>query len=159
MRIDKFTTKFQEALADAQSLAVTRDNPYIEPVHLLLAMPTQAAGPKASLDRAGVNTGTLRTAMDGLLSGLPQVQGSGQVVQPGRDLTSLLQSAEKEANKRGDQFVASEMFLLAAADAKNDFGGIVRGHGLTRKALEAAIDAVRGGRAVDSAEAEGQREA
>jgi ATP-dependent Clp protease ATP-binding subunit ClpB len=159
MRIDKFTTKFQEALADAQSLAVTRDNPYIEPVHLMLAMLAQADGPKALLDRAGVNTGTLRTAMEGLLNGLPQVQGSGQVVQPGRDLASLLQSAEKEASKRGDQFVASEMFLLAAADAKNDFGGIVRGHGLTRKSLEAAIDAVRGGQAVDSAEAEGQREA
>jgi len=159
MRIDKFTTKFQEALADAQSLAVTRDNPYIEPVHLLLAMLAQVDGPKALLDRAGANTAALRTALETLLTGLPQVQGSGQVVQPGRDLASLLQAAEKEANKRGDQFVASEMFLLAVADAKSDLGGIVRGHGLTRKALEAAIDAVRGGQPVDSADAEGQREA
>jgi len=159
MRIDKFTTKFQEALADAQSLAVTRDNPYIEPAHLLLAMLAQADGPKALLDRAGANTAALRTALDTLLTGLPQVQGSGQVVQPGRDLASLLQAAEKEANKRGDQFVASEMFLLAVADAKSDLGGIVRGHGLTRKALETAIDAVRGGQPVDSADSEGQREA
>ena len=159
MRIDKFTTKFQEALADAQSLAVTRDNPYIEPAHLLLAMLGQDDGPKALLDRAGVNTAALRTALDGLLNGLPQVQGSGQVVQPSRDLAALLQAAEKEASKRGDQFVASEMLLLAAADAKTDFGGIVRGHGLTRKPLEAAIEAVRGGQTVDSAEAEGQREA
>jgi len=159
MRIDKFTTKFQEALADAQSLAVTRDNPYIEPVHLLLAMLAQTDGPKALLDRAGTNTAALRTALDALLTGLPQVQGSGQVVQPGRDLASLLQAAEKEANKRNDQFVASEMFLLSVADAKSDLGGIVRGHGLTRKALESAIEAVRGGQPVDSADAEGQREA
>jgi len=159
MRIDKFTTKFQEALADAQSLAVTRDNPYIEPVHLLLAMLAQADGPKALLDRAGANTAALRTALDSLLTGLPQVQGSGQVVQPGRDLASLLQAAEKEANKRNDQFVASEMFLLSVADAKSDLGGIVRGHGLTRKALESAIEAVRGGQPVDSADSEGQREA
>ncbi len=96
--------------------------------------------------------------MDSLISGLPSVQGGGQV-QAGRDLVQLLQAAEKEAGKRGDQFIASEMFLLALADAKSDIGGIVRGHGLTRKALEAAIEAVRGGQKVDSAEAEGQREA
>ena len=159
MRIDKLTTKFQEALADAQSLAVTRDNPYIEPVHLLLAMLAQADGPKALLDRAGANTAALRTGLETLLTGLPQVQGSGQVVQPGRDLASLLQAAEKEASKRGDQFVASEMFLLAVSEAKSDLGGIVRGHALTRKALETAIDAVRGGQPVDSADSEGQREA
>jgi ATP-dependent Clp protease ATP-binding subunit ClpB len=159
MRIDKLTSTFQQALADAQSLAVARDNPYIEPAHLLAAMLDQADGPKALLDRAGAKTAALKTAMDTAIAGLPQVQGSGQVVQPGRDLVSLLQAAEKEAGKRGDQFVASEMFLLALADAKTDLGGIVRGHGLTRKALEAAIEAVRGGQKVDSAEAEGQREA
>ncbi len=159
MRIDKLTTKFQEALADAQSLAVSRDNPYIEPAHLLAAMLAQADGPKALLERAGANSAALKTALDTAINGLPQVQGSGQLVQPGRDLTVLLQATEKEAGKRGDQFIASEMFLLALADAKTDMGGIVRGHGLTRKALEAAIDAVRGGATVDSAEAEGQREA
>ena len=145
MRIDKLTTRFQEALADAQSLAVGRDNPYIEPAHMLAAMLAQPEGPKALLDRAGANTAALKTAMDSAIAGLPQVQGSGQVVQPGRDLVSLLQAAEKEANKRGDQFVASEMFLLALADTKTDLGGVVRGHGLTRKALDAAIEAVRGG--------------
>ncbi|HET9822677.1 MAG TPA: ATP-dependent chaperone ClpB [Burkholderiaceae bacterium] len=159
MRIDKLTTAFQQALADAQSLAVARDNPYIEPAHLLAAMLDQTDGPKALLDRAGANTAALKTAMATAVNALPQVQGQGQVVQPGRDLVGLLQAAEKEAGKRGDQFIASEMFLLAAADAKGDFGGIVRGHGLTRKALEAAIEAVRGGQKVDSAEAEGQREA
>jgi ATP-dependent Clp protease ATP-binding subunit ClpB len=158
MRIDKLTTKFQEALADAQSLALARDNPYIEPVHLLAAMLAQADGPKALLARAGVNTGKLQTALDAEIDKLPQVQG-GEQVQVGRDLSGLLQAAEKEANKRGDQFIASEMFLLAAADAKSAIGPLVKEHGLTRKALEAAIDAVRGGQKVDNPESEGQREA
>ena len=158
MRLDKLTTTFQQALAEAQSLAVARDNPYIEPAHLLAAMLEQPDGPKALLARAGANTAGLKTAADTMIDGLPNVQGGGQV-QVGRDLAQLLQAAEKDAGKRGDQFIASEMFLLALAEAKNDIGGIVRGHGLTRKALEAAIEAVRGGASVDSAEAEGQREA
>ncbi|HET9642807.1 MAG TPA: ATP-dependent chaperone ClpB [Burkholderiaceae bacterium] len=159
MRLDKLTTRFQEALNEATSLANTRDNPYVEPAHLLLAMLDQTDGPKALLDRAGVNTAGLRVAMETAIRNLPQVQGGGTQVQAGRDLVTLLQAAEKEAAKRGDQFIASEMFLLALADAKTDMGGIVRGHGLSRKALEAAIEAVRGGQTVDSAEAEGQREA
>jgi ATP-dependent Clp protease ATP-binding subunit ClpB len=159
MRVDKLTTRFQEALAEAQSLAVTRDNPYIEPAHLLHAMLAQEDGPRALLERAGVKVPALKTALDILLAGLPAVQGEGQQVQPSRDLISLLQSAEKEASKRGDHFIASEMFLLALADAKTDLAGVVRGHGLTRKALETAVDAVRGGQKVDSQEAEGQREA
>ena len=159
MRQDKLTTHFQEALAEAQSLAVTRGNPYIEPVHLLAAMLAQDDGPRALLERAGVRLPALQTAVDTALAGLPQVQGGGQPVQAGRDLISLLQAAEKEAAQRGDQFIASEMALLALADAKTDLAGIARGHGLSRKGLEAAIAAVRGGQKVDSAEAEGQREA
>ena len=158
MRLDKLTTAFQQALADAQSAAVARDNPYIEPSHLLAAMLVQADGPKALLDRAGANTAALKTAMDIAINALPSVQGGGPI-QPGRDLLQLLQAADKEASKRGDQFIASEMFLLALADSKSDMGGIARGHGLSRKALEAAVLAVRGGASVDSAEAEGQREA
>jgi ATP-dependent Clp protease ATP-binding subunit ClpB len=159
MRFDKLTTAFQQALQDAQSAAVARDNPYIEPPHLLAAMLAQADGPKALLERAGANIGGLNTAMETAIRNLPQVQGGGQTVQPGRDLLQVLQAADKEASKRGDQFIASEMFLLALADAKTDMGGIVRGHGLSRKALEAAITAVRGGAGVNSADAEGQREA
>ncbi|CAD5373702.1 protein disaggregation chaperone [Rubrivivax sp. A210] len=162
MRFDKLTTAFQQALADAQSAAVARDNPYIEPEHLLAAMLAQPDGPKALLDRAGANTAALAVAMETAIRNLPQVQGqTGQTpqVQPGRDLMQLLQAADKEAGKAGDQFIASEMFLLALADARTDLGGVVRGHGLTRKALEAAVTAVRGGQKVDSAEAEGQREA
>uniref|UniRef100_UPI00261B2D56 Clp protease N-terminal domain-containing protein n=1 Tax=uncultured Piscinibacter sp. TaxID=1131835 RepID=UPI00261B2D56 len=158
MRQDKLTSQFQQALAEAQSLAVTRDNPYIEPVHVLGAMLSQDDGPRALLERAGVRLPALQTAVDTTLNGLPQVQG-GEPVGAGRDLVSLLQAAEKEAAKRGDQFIASEMFLLALSDAKTDLAGVVRGHGLTRKGLEAAIEAVRGGQKVDSPEAEGQREA
>src|SRR5437764_8304930 len=121
MRLDKLTTKFQEALGDAQSLAVTRDNPYIEPAHVLLAMLDQAEGPKALLDRAGVNTARLRTAVDAEIARLPQVQG-GEQVQAGRELGALLQTAEKEASKRGDQFVSSEMFLLALAESRSAIG-------------------------------------
>jgi ATP-dependent Clp protease ATP-binding subunit ClpB len=158
MRLDKLTTAFGQALNEASSLAVARDNPYVEPSHLLLAMLQQPDGPKALLDRAGANTAALKTAMETAIGALPQVQGGGQT-QAGRELVQLLQAADKESTKRGDQFIASEMFLLALADAKTDLGGIVRGHGMTRKSLEAAIEAVRGGQSVDSAEAEGQREA
>ncbi|MEL4179843.1 ATP-dependent chaperone ClpB [Roseateles sp. PN1] len=159
MRVDKFTSRFQEALNEASSLAIARDNPYIEPAHLLAAMLLQDDGPRALLERAGVNAAALKTALESIIAGLPQVKGEGQQVGAGRDLVALLQAAEKEANKREDQFIASEMFLLALSDAKSDLAGVARGHGLTRKALEAAIDAVRGGQKVDSAEAEGQREA
>ena len=157
MRLDKLTTKFQEALADAQSLAVTRDNPYIEPAHLLAAMLAQPDGPKAMLDRAGVNTGRLSSSLEIEMKKLPQVQG-GEQVQPGRELGALLQATEKEAAKRGDQFIASELFWLAATDSKS-VGPLLKEHGLTRKTLEATIDMVRGGQKVDSAESEGQREA
>ena len=159
MRFDKLTTAFQQALQDAQSAAVARDNPYVEPAHLLAAMLAQPDGPKALLDRAGANSAALAVAMETTIRNLPTVQGGGQTVQPGRDLLALLQTADKEAGKRGDQFIASEMFLLALADSKSDIGGIVRGHGLTRKSLEAAVLAVRGGAPVDNADAEGQREA
>ena len=159
MRADKFTTRLQEALADAQSLAVTRSNPYIEPVHLLAAMLAQPDGPRALLERAGVKLPSLKGAVEGLLNGLPQVQGGDQAVQPGRDLIALLQGAEREAAKQGDQYIASEMALLALADAKTDLAGVARGHGLNRAGLEAALKAVRGDSKVDNPEAEGQREA
>lgn len=159
MRLDKLTTRFQEALADAQSLALGNDNPYIEPVHLLLAMLRQPDGAtKNLLSRAGVNARALEVALDNAIKRLPQVQG-GEQVQVGRDLGSLLQQTEKEGIKRGDQFIASELFLLAVADDKGEAGRIAREHGLARRALESAIDAVRGGQTVGSAEAESQREA
>ncbi|MEJ7138938.1 ATP-dependent chaperone ClpB [Amphibiibacter pelophylacis] len=157
MRVEKLTTAFQQSLAEAQSLAVTAGNPYIEPVHLLQAM-LDADSSRALLQRAGVNIPALKTAAQTLMSGLPEVQ-SDTPVQPGRDLIALLQAAEKEAARRGDSYIASELFLLALSDAKSDLAASARGHGLTRKAMEDAIAAVRGGQAVDSAEGEGQREA
>jgi ATP-dependent Clp protease ATP-binding subunit ClpB len=158
MRIDKLTTKFQEALGEAQSLALGGDNQYIEPAHLLVAMLRQEDGPRSLLQRAGVNVPGLLAGAEGAMHKLPQVQGAEQV-QVGRDLGVLLQATEKEAIKRGDQFIASELFLLAVAETKQDIGRIARENGLTRKSLEAAIDAVRGGEHVDSPEAEGKREA
>ena len=158
MRIDKLTTKFQESLADAQSLANGNDHAYIEPVHLLLAMLRQDDGPQSLLQRAGVNASSLITACESAIANLPSVSG-GEQVQPSRDLGSLLQAAEKESIKRGDEFVASEMFLLALADSKSDFAQVVRSKGLSRKSLDTAIAAVRGGEGVNSADAEGQREA
>ena len=160
MRLDKLTTKFQEALGDAQSLAVAADNPYIEPVHLLAALIVQSDGSARSLlSRAGVNVQALMPALEQAMRGLPQVQGTGGQVQVGRDLTGLLNLADKAAQKRGDEFIASEMFLLALADDKGEAGRIAKQHGLSRKSLEAAIDAVRGGANVNSADAESQREA
>jgi ATP-dependent Clp protease ATP-binding subunit ClpB len=147
MRIDKFTTKFQEALADAQSLALGHDHAYIEPVHVLAAMLRQEDGPKALLARAGVNTQGLLHAAEAAIKKLPTVQGT-EGVQVSRDTANLMQGAEKESIKRGDQFIASELFLLALADSKGDAGKITKENGLSRKSLEAAIDA-----------AEGQREA
>ncbi|MEY3991813.1 MAG: Chaperone protein ClpB, partial [Pseudomonadota bacterium] len=158
MRIDKLTTKFQEALADAQSLALGNDHAYIEPVHVLAAMLRQQDGPKAVLQRAGVQVQSLSEAAEAGIKRLPQVTGQDQV-QVGPELVKLLQSAEKESIKRGDSFVASELFLLALADSKNEAGRLAKESGLSRKALESAIDAVRGGQNVNSAEAEGQREA
>ena len=158
MRQDKLTTKFQEALSDAQTLALDNDNGYIEPAHLVLAMLRQDDGPRAVLERAGVNVGGLTQAADAAVKKLPQVQGQDQI-SVGPELARLLQATEKEALKRRDQFIAGELFLLAVADSKADIGKLARENGLTRKSLEAAIDAVRGGQGVQSADAEGQREA
>jgi ATP-dependent Clp protease ATP-binding subunit ClpB len=158
MRQDKLTTKFQEALSDAQSLALGNDNGYIEPAHLLLAMLRQEDGPRAVLEKAGVNVNGLTQAADAAVKKLPQVQGQDQI-SVGAELAKLLQATEKESIKRNDQFIAGELYLLALADSKTDLGKMARDNGLTRKSLEAAIDAVRGGQGVNSADAEGQREA
>ena len=116
MRADKFTTRFQEALGEAQSLALARDNPYIEPAHVLAAMLAQDDGPRALLQRAGVNIQGLKTALDGLMAGLPQVSGSGQTVQAGRDLVSLLQAAEIERVCRAYPHLSDDAFVAAHLD-------------------------------------------
>jgi len=160
MRQDKLTTKLQEALADAQSLAVGNDNQYIEAVHLLTALLNQDdGGARSLLQRAGVNVGGLSNALKSAIERSPKVSGTGGEVLPGRDLVALLNLADRESQKRGDQFLSSEMVLLALAEDKSEAGRLAREHGLGRKSLEAAISAVRGGESVNSQDAEGQREA
>src|SRR6266853_645234 len=145
MRLDKLTTKFQQALGDAQSVAVGQDNQFIEPLHLLAALLDQEDGGGASLlSRAGVNVPRLREATKQEIS---------------RELNGLLNLTDKEAQKRGDQFIASELFLLALADDKGEAGRLLKENGGSKKAIDQAIKAVRGGESVGSQEAEGSREA
>src|SRR5438093_3315181 len=160
MRLDKLTTKFQQALADAQSLALGNDNGFIEPQHLLAALLQQEDGGSASLlARAGVNVAALKSSLTKAIGRLPKVEGQSGEISISRDLNNLLNLTDKEATKRGDQFIASELFLLALADDKSETGRLAKEYGLARKALEKAIEAVRGGAGVDTQEAEGQREA
>jgi ATP-dependent Clp protease ATP-binding subunit ClpB len=160
MRFDKLTTKFQQAINDAQSLAVGQDNQFIEPQHLLLALLQQEEGGTASLlQRAGANVGGLQSALQKALARLPKVEGHGGEVSISRDLNNLLNLTDKDAQKRGDQFIASELFLLAAVQDKGETGRLLKEHGVDKAHLEQAINAVRGGESVDSQEAEGQREA
>ncbi|MCF8163204.1 MAG: ATP-dependent chaperone ClpB [Sulfuritalea sp.] len=160
MRLDKLTTKLQQALADAQSLAVGNDNQYIDPVHLLTALLNQDDGASSSLlQRAGVNVPGLASGLKSGMDRLPKISGSGGEVQIGRELAALLNLADKEAQKHSDQFIASEMVLIALADDKSEAGRVARENGLTRKSMEAAIQSLRGGAHVDSQESEGQREA
>ncbi|HET9664460.1 MAG TPA: Clp protease N-terminal domain-containing protein, partial [Burkholderiales bacterium] len=160
MRFDKFTTKFQQAFADAQSVAVGNDNPYIEPQHLLYALLNQQDGGTASLlARSGVNVQGLRTALKSAIDRMPKVEGAGGEVNVSRELANLLNVTDREAQKRGDQYVASELFLLALTADKGETGRLLKQHGGTRQHIEQAINAVRGGEGVQSPEAEGSREA
>ncbi|MBI4206193.1 MAG: ATP-dependent chaperone ClpB [Betaproteobacteria bacterium] len=160
MRFDKFTTKFQQAFADAQSVAVGNDNPYIEPQHLFYALINQQDGGAASLlSRAGVNVQGLRGALKSAIERLPKVEGTAGEVNVSRELANLFNVTDREAQKRGDQYIASELFLLALTGDKGETGRLLKQHGATREHLEQAINAVRGGEAVQSPEAEGSREA
>jgi len=160
MRFDKLTTQFQQAFSDAQSLAVGGDHAYIEPQHLLLALLNQEGGGAASiLSRAGVQVPALKASLAQALDRLPKVQGQGGEVSISRELNNLLNLTDKEAMKRNDAFIASELFLLAALDDKGETGRLLKQHGAQKAALEQAIQAVRGGENVQSQEAEGQREA
>ena len=160
MRFDKLTTQFQQAFSDAQSLALGQDNQFIEPLHLLAALIDQTEGGTTSLlARAGGNVRALRSALQEAIGRLPKVEGHGGEVQISRELNNLFNLTDKEAQKRGDQFIASELFLLVACDDKGEVGRLLKQHGVARPALNAAISQVRGGENVASADAEGQREA
>jgi ATP-dependent Clp protease ATP-binding subunit ClpB len=160
MRTDRLTTKFQQALADAQSLAVGADNQYVMPAHVLAALLDQEDGGTGSLlSKAGVNVARLRDGLKRAIANLPKVEGHGGDVQISRELANLLNVADKEAQKRGDQYIASELLVLALTDEKGEVGRLLKETGGSRKAIEQAISAVRGGESVADPEAEGTREA
>ena len=160
MRFDKLTTKFQQALADAQSLALGADHSTIEPQHLLLALLNQEdSSASALLMRAGVQVNALKFALNNAIENLPKAQEASGEIAISRDLNNLLNITDKLAQKRNDTYIASEMFLLALADNKGEVGKLLKKNGLVKNALEAAIMAVRGNESVDNQEAEGQREA
>ncbi|KJZ07508.1 MULTISPECIES: ATP-dependent chaperone ClpB [unclassified Halomonas] len=160
MRFDKFTAKLQQAIADAQSLAVGRGHNQMEPAHLLLALlDNRDTGVKALVQKAGGDAGRLRDALAGQIDDLPQVAQFDGEVQPSRDLIKLFNLTDAEAQKRGDQYIASELVLLAAIAMKHAVAKALTQAGLARKSLEGAIDSVRGGQKVDDANAEDSREA
>ncbi|HEY2336516.1 MAG TPA: ATP-dependent chaperone ClpB [Burkholderiales bacterium] len=157
MRFDKLTTRLQEALGEAQSLALGRDHQYIEPPHLLLALLDQENGVAGLISKAGGNPGALKKSLTQLVDRLPRVEGTPGEVMLGRDLTQLLNVADKDAQRRGDQYIASELVLLAAAGDKGNIGDAVRSSGVAKKALEKAIEEVRGGESVSGQSDEAQR--
>jgi ATP-dependent Clp protease ATP-binding subunit ClpB len=158
--MDKLTTKFQQALADAQSLAVGRDNQYIEPVHLMVALLDQQGGTaRPLLEKAGVQVPKLRSDLAAALDRIAKVDGAGGEVLLGNDLNKVLNVTDKLAQQRGDQFISSELFVLAACDDRGELGRLLKASGATRANLEKAIEEVRGGAKVDDAGAEENRQA
>ncbi len=159
MRMDKLTTKFQQALADAQSLALGRDHQFIEPAHLMLGLLDQEGGSvRHLLTRVGANANALRSRLGEALDRLSQVEGTGGDVQISSDLARLLNLTDKMAQKRGDQFISSELFVLAALEDKGALGRLMKDAGVVKGALEQAIEQIRGGEAVDNPGAEEQRQ-
>ncbi len=160
MRMDKLTTKFQMALGDAQSLAVGRDHQFIDPVHVMVALMDQEGGSvRHLLASAGANINALRSQLGEALDRMPAVEGGGGDVHVSNDLTRLLNQTDKLAQQRKDQFISSELFVLAAVEEKGALGEILRRNGLAKGALEKAIEELRGGQKVDDPNAEEQRQA
>ena len=160
MRMDKLTSRFQQALADAQSLAVGRDHNMLEPVHIMAALLDQQGGSTAPLlTQAHVNVPAFRQRVFELLDRLPKVSGQEGNIHAGNELTRLLNLTDKLAQQRGDQFIASELFVLAALEDKGELGAALKAAGATKANLEAAIDKLRGGEKVQSENAEDQRQA
>ncbi len=160
MRMDRLTTNLQMALSDAQSLALGRDNQFIEPVHLMMALLNQDGGSvRPLLQRVGVNINALRSQLTEALERLPQVKGADGDVHLSNDSARLLNVCDKLAQQRKDSYITSELFLIAASEDKGQLGDILRKLGLQKKALEQAIDELRGGKPVDDANAEENRQA
>ncbi|WP_066094370.1 ATP-dependent chaperone ClpB [Xanthomonas massiliensis] len=160
MRMDKLTSRFQQALADAQSLAVGRDNNIIEPVHVFVALLDQSGGStRPLLTQAGVNVQLLRERLDQALDALPKVSGQEGNLSIGNDLNRLLNLTDKLAQQHGDAFIASEWFVLAAVEDNGPLGLALRAAGADKNRITAAIDKIRGGESVQSENAEDQRQA
>ena len=160
MRMDKLTNKFQTALADAQSLAVGRDHQFIEPLHVLTALLNQEGGTvRPMLAQAGINVNTLSSELSKALDRLPKVEGAAGDVHISNDLSRLLNVTDKLAQQRKDQFIASELFILAAVEDRGVLGDLFRKTGATKTTLERVINEVRGGEPVENANAENQRQA
>ncbi|MBK1647884.1 ATP-dependent chaperone ClpB [Rhabdochromatium marinum] len=160
MRMDKLTSKFQMALADAQSLAVGRDHQFIEPLHLMIALLDQDGGSvRHLLTQADVNVNRLRSALGEALERQPQVSGTGGDVTLSNSLNRMLNVTDKLAQTRNDQYISSELFVLAALEDKGELGGALRDAGASKNALERAIDNMRGGQKVEDPNAEEQRQA
>ena len=160
MNIEKFTTKFQQAIAEAQSLAIGKDNQFIEPVHLLSALLNQQDGSVAPiLTASGVNVAVLRNELNNELAKLPQVSGNGGDVQLSRQLLNLLNLCDKLAQQRQDKFISSELFLLAALEEKGTVSEILKKCGAKKDQILQAIDHIRGGQNVNDQNAEESRQA
>lgn len=160
MNIDKFTTKFQQALGEAQSLALGKDNQFIEPVHLLTALLNQQDGSVSPiLTASGANVATLRSELNAEINKLPQVSGNGGDVQISRQLVNLLNLCDKIAQRQNDKFISSEIFLLAVFEEKGSLAELLRKCGAKKENLEAAIKQVRGGQNVNDQNAEDSRQA
>ncbi|MEN9659466.1 MAG: ATP-dependent chaperone ClpB [Pseudomonadota bacterium] len=160
MRFDKLTTKFQQAIGDAQSSANAHDNPYIEPQHVLAALLADVdSGTPALLARAGVNVNPLKNALTAAIERLPKVSGNDGDISVSKELSNLLNLTDKAALKRDDQFISSDLFLLVLSADKGETGRLLRENGANKEAVTAAIEAVRGGQSVDSSEADQNREA
>ncbi|MDD1616902.1 MAG: ATP-dependent chaperone ClpB, partial [Methylococcaceae bacterium NSP1-2] len=160
MRMDKLTSKFQEALANAQSLALGKDHQFIEPVHIMIAMLDQEGGSiKPLLVQMGVNTALIRTELTKELARLATVSGSGGDVQISNETNRLLNLTDKLAQKRNDSFISSELFLLAACEEKGFLQELFKKSNITKQKLETAIANMRGGESVQDANAEDQRQA
>ena len=160
MNIEKFTTKFQQAIAEAQSLAIGKDNQFIEPVHLLSALLNQQDGSVAPiLTASGVNVAVLRNELNNELAKLPQVSGNGGDVQLSRQLLNILNLCDKLAQQRQDKFISSELFLLAALEEKGAVSEILKKCGAKKDQILQAIDHIRGGQNVNDQNAEESRQA
>ncbi len=158
MRMDRLTSKFQEALSDAQSIAVGRDHQFIEPVHLMIALLDQQGGSVRPLfTHAGVNINLLRSQLGELLDKLPSVEGTGGELHISNALGKLLNVTDKLAQERKDQFISSELFVLAAMEEKGPLSDLLKSAGANKQTLIAAVDTIRGGQSVNDANAEDQR--